>query len=795
MAIPGYKILRKIGDGGMSTVYLAIQLSVGREVALKILSPELRTDPSFGDRFFREANIVGTLSHPNIISIYDVGKEGEHYYIAMDYLPGVSCSERIKAGDLSTKDILGIVKNIASALDYAHERGFIHCDVKPDNILFRHDGSAVLTDFGIATSTGGSKEPGIKSVAGTPHYMSPEQTQGKPIDGRSDLYSLGILFYEMLTGELPYKGKDAIALAVKHLTAPVPNMPNEHKVFQALINRMLAKKPGARLQCGKEVIDAITALEGGLGKEQGMSNTEPTALQAFSLLEALLATFAHVSKEMVLRFFSRFEVLTRLRLSRKHGLILKDIDRPDDIMEPSSETNNIGKTTNFESSATKANTLQFSTDLGEAIKNNQARKIISPAIIMLITFALISSSVVFIYNTKQTDMQELTGHTTSGKKSTNKGDNAKRIAERANTTTNETQKQAATSASKADQTEMVASKVGEKNKKNAVDSPTPEKPSLYSLTIETSPKNAKVRILNIKPKYRDGIKLASGKYHVSVKAKGYVPYSRWVNIKNKNSHKKINLEKMLELPGPGDIIRDVLPGRHKAPAVVIVAAGSFIMGDDSGNSASSPAHIVKIDRAFAIGVKEVSYAQYDLFAKETQRRLPADFNNDRSNHPVSDISWIDANAYTTWLSKKTGKHYRLPTEAEWEYAARAGTRGNFWWPEESAKNQANCRKGCDSPWVKVFSSSTAPVGSFKTNQFGLYDTAGNVAEWVEDCYHDNYNGAPENSQAWRDSSCKQYSVRGGSFKSADNEITSTSRSQAKPGKQHKTIGFRIVREL
>ncbi len=793
MAIPGYKILRKIGDGGMSTVYLAIQLSVGREVALKVLSPELRTDPKFCDRFFREANIVGALSHPNIISIYDVGKQDEHFYIAMDYLPGASCSERIKAGDLSLKEILGVVENISSALDYASERGFVHCDIKPDNILFQHDGSAVLTDFGIAISIA-SKEPGIKSVAGTPHYMSPEQTQGKSIDGRSDLYSLGILFYEMLTGERPYQGKNAMALAVKHLTAPVPQLPNEYKIFQALINRMLAKKPAARYQHGREVVDAITALEASLGKEQGIANTEPTALQAFSLLEALLATFGHVFKEMLKRFFSRFEVFTRLRISKKHGLVLKEVDRSA-ILETDhgDDDNSLKNTAILESSATNVNTRQFSSNLDEAIAENRARKIVSPRLIAALTLVCLSAAMLLNYNSKRLNIDQIFATPTADTINT-KPSNSQKAAEYSQkinaTGERPIEKDAQASPLSADFEE---NNTGRKKPPIA----SAEASSLYRLTVNTTPKNAKVRILNIKPRYSDGIKLATGKYHISVSAKGYAPYSRWVNIEKNNRKFSVTLIKLSSALKPGSVIQDVLPKGYRAPAIVVIAAGGFMMGDNINvdKTVAKPAHKVTIKNAFAIGIKEVSYAEYDVFAKETQRNLPNSFGNDRNTHPVADISWLDASAYTAWLTKKTGKHYRLPTEAEWEYAARAGTSGNYWWQGDSAKKQANCRKGCSSPWVKMFSASSAPVGSFAVNQFGLYDTAGNVGEWVEDCFHEGYKGAPVNGDAWRTPQCKYYSVRGGSFKSNFSDITNASRSRAKPGKRHKTIGFRIARDL
>ena len=381
MAIPGYKILKKIGDGGMSSVYLAIQLSVGREVALKVLSPELRNEKNFIEKFFREANIVGTLSHPNIVSIYDVGTHDGHYYIAMDYLPGEACSDRIKAGQLDLNTSVRIIKDIASALDYAHERGFVHCDVKPDNILFRHDGSAVLTDFGIAINANVASRGALAGVAGTPHYMSPEQTQGSGTDGRADLYSLGVVFYEMLAHEVPYKGKDAVAVAMKHMTAPIPQLPDHLSEFQSVINKLLAKKPAARFQTGRELIAAInTAM-------QAHENTSVNDrfVRGGDSSNSLPHTLLLIANRFV---HEKIELFRRLQFSPRYGLVLQGAGMPAfDTGSTSNADAGGGDTTSF-------NTTSFRHNLGEALKQNMATRLVAPtwlALLMVVLLLLITS--------------------------------------------------------------------------------------------------------------------------------------------------------------------------------------------------------------------------------------------------------------------------------------------------------------------------------------------------------------------------------------------------------------------
>lgn len=293
--IPGYRLLRQLGRGGMATVYLAVQESVDREVALKIMSPALLADPNFGERFLREAKIAARLHHRHVVGIHDVGRAGDYHYIAMEYLGGGP----VLAKDGSTREpafALRVIREIAGALGYAQEKGFVHRDVKPDNILLRDDGSAALTDFGIARALDSTlRMTKTGAVVGTPHYMSPEQARGKPVDGRSDLYALGVVLYEMLVGRVPYQADDSLAIGIMHITQPVPVLPDGIGALQPLIGRLLAKQPEDRFQTGHEVAAAIVEIErrmegGGLPELHGLrpmtaSRHETTPPDAFAAAE------------------------------------------------------------------------------------------------------------------------------------------------------------------------------------------------------------------------------------------------------------------------------------------------------------------------------------------------------------------------------------------------------------------------------------------------------------------------------------------------------------------------------
>ncbi len=260
IVIPGYDIEGEIGEGAMASVYLATQRSLERKVALKVMAAALAADPSFCERFLREGKTLARLSHPHTVTIHDIGNVGELYYMAMEYLPNGTLKERIAAG-LTPEQGITLIRQIASALGYAHAQGLVHRDVKPANILFRADGTAVLSDFGIAKSLDDRTQFTQAGFAvGTPSYMSPEQARGQEIDGRADLYALGVVLYEILVGKLPYNGSDALSTALAHLTEPLPELPVHHGRYQGVLRKLLAKDPAERFPDAAALLQALDNL-------------------------------------------------------------------------------------------------------------------------------------------------------------------------------------------------------------------------------------------------------------------------------------------------------------------------------------------------------------------------------------------------------------------------------------------------------------------------------------------------------------------------------------------------------
>ncbi len=258
IAIPGYRIKDVLGKGGCAVVYLAVQESIGREVALKVLAPD-HTDDDFTDRFLREARIVSQLNHPNIITIFDAGVHQNVHYMAMEYVSGKTFSQA--RNDLSRKQRIQVIKEVAIALDYAGKKGFVHRDIKPENVLMHEDGRAILTDFGIARSndvTRGLTQTG--KVLGTPYFMSPEQTKGLKVDHRSDIYGMGVMLFQALTGFVPFDGPSLVAIGIKHLSEPTPALPKGLEIFQPIVNKAMSKDPQHRYQTAHELYDALSAI-------------------------------------------------------------------------------------------------------------------------------------------------------------------------------------------------------------------------------------------------------------------------------------------------------------------------------------------------------------------------------------------------------------------------------------------------------------------------------------------------------------------------------------------------------
>ncbi|MEZ4599564.1 MAG: SUMF1/EgtB/PvdO family nonheme iron enzyme [Syntrophotaleaceae bacterium] len=658
MNIPGYTIERELGHGGMSTVYLAEQQSLHRKVALKVMAPALAADRSFGERFLREARTVAQLTHPNILAVYDIGSTGHSYYLAMEYVPCGDLKQVIRRGALVPEKALAILKQIASALGYAHRKGFVHRDVKPENILFREDGTAVLSDFGIAKAVGsGSKMTGTGMTIGTAHYMSPEQAGGTSVDGRADLYSLGVVLYEMLVGQVPFDGDNTVNIALQHLQSPLPQLPAHLAGYQPLLDMLMAKRPDQRFADAQDLISVLE--KGNWAGPAGAACTAPT--QILSAMPDAQGTAGDAG--------------------RLHG------------------RQSGGKTFGL---------WAFIGGAGVA------------AVLALFLF-----------------MQ-------SGRHQDS------RSWESPSSVENIQPEQGRTS------------------------SPDEEKEQI---------RNRMIRLLSA----------GEEALREEDKDRAVARFGEALALSPDDARARQGLEMAQQLNKAGEVIRDRLQDGSNGPEMVVIPAGSFLMGDVSGAGYRNerPVHRVTIEKPVGMGRFEITFDDYDHFCHAVGRPLVSDEGWGRGRQPVINVSWHDAVAYAAWLSEQTGHHYRLPTEAEWEYGARAGNAGSYWWGDAIGQGRANCAE-CGSQWDNL---NPAPVGSFTANAFGLFDTVGNVWEWCQDPGHAGYVGAPDDGAVWEEGGEPRRILRGGAWNDVARNVRSSIRGRCESEKPANGVGFRLVREL
>src|SRR5690625_3755536 len=358
-----YRIKRRIGGGGMANVYLGFDLILERDVAIKVLRMEFVNDPEFVERFDREAQAATSLSHPNIVNIYDVGEEDDILYIVMEYVDGLTLKEYIqKHGPLSVEKAIDIMDQLTAAIQHAHETGLIHRDIKPQNVLINQNGTVKVTDFGIAVALSATALTQTNSVLGSVHYLSPEQARGGKATKKSDIYSLGIVFYELLTGQLPFSGQSPISIALKHLQSETPSVrsivPDIPQSVENIVLQATAKDPFHRYE---SVYEMETALNRALDPAYINEPAYEPAVEAgeetkaipiitddkFEFQENEAETIVHPNnqekeeekpkpKEKKRRFFKRkwFLALLAFLLVVGIGTIIFALNGPDDVTVP-----------------------------------------------------------------------------------------------------------------------------------------------------------------------------------------------------------------------------------------------------------------------------------------------------------------------------------------------------------------------------------------------------------------------------------------------------------------------------
>ena len=681
-----YQIESLLGQGGMSAVYRAQDPNLRRAVAIKLIHGHLSTDPEFVRRFEQEAAAVAQLRHPNIIQVFDFNHDGEVYYMVLEYLAGETLQSRLKAlhaaGErLGLAQAVAIMATIADAVEYAHRRGMIHRDLKPANVMLDPQGQPILMDFGVAKIVGGQQHTATGAIVGTVAYMSPEQIRGLKVDERADIYSLGIMLFEMTAGRPPFEGDSAMTVMFKHVNEPPPDIhqfnagvPDELK---AVISKALAKEPGERFQTAAEFAQELRTLRLTLtAVRPPLPETNVSAPPPTKKVE----TKPEPASPPVVPVTPPPTVTAATSASTPPPTVVPAAGA-EPAQTPAVETRAPVPPPPVRPSLAAA---------AEPAKPG------SPPLGLILGLGVVAVLVV---------VGIVVGGMLTG------GDRGAGTA---------TQTQSVAAAATATQPPAAAT---------ATTAPTVEP------TVTLAPTAAPLPTDTATPEP--------------------TPTATAVPVPN---------------------------------GMALIPAGTFNMGSDAGQADERPVHAVTL-RPFFLDVFEVTNARYRACVEAGQCQAQANRNSftrasyatlpEYDNFPAVQVTWDQAVAFCAFEGK------RLPTEAEWEYAARGGADQRYPWGNDF-----------DPARVPARVQDTVAVGTLdNASAFGVFDLPGNVNEWVADFYSRTYyaESPAENPAGPADGSRRVF--RGGSFGNADGSFyTASRRYNQAPGFRDADIGFRCAQD-
>ncbi len=703
-----YQITERLGRGGMAEVYKAFHKDLEVYRAIKFIRPELGMSEDFRTRFLKEAQGVARLQHPNIIGIHDFGASEDRYYMVMELVEGRSLKEILKSdGQMSIDRSVALIKSIAGALAYAHDRGLIHRDIKPDNIMVDTRGRPVLMDFGIAKLiTSDAKITQTGHLIGTPAYMAPEQSKALEVGPATDIYALSVVLFEMLTGHTPFEADTPMAVVLKSLSDPMP-MPRS---FNSSISEELQ---GVILK----------------GTARDMKDRYPSAME-----------------------------------------FIAGLDRAMDRMQANSDR-----------------TLVLPPPKPDVVPGSNRLALVS----LLAVLVLGGATAAWLYlkpGTPERADQDTPAIVPREDELATKDTRALSAKDKIS----DTKKEASAKVANADDVPTAPAAAGtEVNPDQAQPviaeavTPAPGLPvDVKPAPVVTVPDPDKQRLAEAARAEEDA--------RVRVDADARVRAEEESRLRAEADTRKRQEEaRQKAADAAASDIKNLVP--RARPAMVSIAGGSFSMGcgapDNACLDAEKPVHTVNV-KNFKLSRHEITFDQYDAFASATRRTRPDDKGWGRGDRPVINVSWEDANAFVTWLARETGEPYRLPTEAEWEYAARAGTSTVYLWGNEIGFGLANCT-GCGSNFD---GDRTSPVGTFAANRFGLHDMHGNVWEWVQDCWQEGYASAPSDGSARLTGNCSSRILRGGSWLNNPSYLRVAYRNWLSSNLRDVNTGFRVARD-
>jgi hypothetical protein len=814
--IPGYLIKREIGAGGMATVYLAVQASLEREVALKVMNPALVSDPNFSRRFLQEARTLASLSHPNIVAVYDVGvSESQLHYFSMQNLPGGDLARRVRQG-LAEREIVRVLRGVGGALGFAHARGFVHRDVSPTNVMFDANDNPILTDFGIAravTRTSRLTNAGVS--VGTSHYMSPEQARGGDVDARSDIYSLGAVAYEALTGKPPYDGEDGFAIAYAHVFEPVPRLPVALSRWQGLVDRALAKDPRDRYADLEAFLSELELVADGVAQPTRGATTAQREAVAPEALPRPVArdpdqdatpTGIRVMPETVRAATLQVEAPRRgipvwvwpvgaaavVLVGLGVWLGLRDRPVPPRIVAavpattipesaPPTTATAAAAPAPVESPGTAA--AQAGDPLAEPLAEDASatgESELPPDDARELARAVATTAVDPIYLLLALGKSDVDGDRLTqppGRNALERYRLAAKLAEHFTATQDLERANAGIVATAAKYLELAeralaAGKVAEFNdylaRGQEIAASLPQGAEVAAQA--QARRNALVEAA-----------LADGKRAVAAwdSAAAQAAYQRALEFDPASQAARKGLAEAQRVGKVGYTFRDTLKGGAGGPELVVVDAGGTRLAVARAETTLGEFRAYWSAEGSRGGERPACRDRESFFRSSRKTSFESPDFAQTPEHPVVCVTFGDAEGYARWLSRATGRRYRLPSAAEWTAFARGAAAAA---PCRANLADASFRTrygGRDATTCDDGHAETAPVRRFDAAPAGVYDIAGNVREWVGDC-------AP---------GCRQHLAMGSAWSSGAGEADPLQRESFGAELALNTVGFRVVREL
>lgn len=741
--IPGYRVLRRIGKGGMSQVYLGVQVSLDRQVAIKVMSPEALTDEKTKQRFEQEARTIAKLEHPCIVGIHEVGRtpQGLLYYV-LPYLAKGHLGQRDFTQDESR--VVDVLRALLSALEYAHARGIVHRDVKAENVLFDNADRPLLTDFGIALSkTDVSRITNVGFAVGSGGYMAPEQARGEAVDGRADLYSVGVLAFELLTGQLPYQNNDPLALALMHAQDPVPRLPADKKHWQAFIDRAMAKSADNRYRNAQQMLAALNQIaSGGTASAITAPGMDSVKVRPAWFLPAAALTLGAIAIA-----WAGYAFLNRQPSAEDFFTV-----QPEPVAE-SADTAKVAEpvvTTpaavekNEQPSAPAANAPALSTAPATAPVASAPLAIPTTFTLSALPFDIDDPAGRVLYRAKRQLAAE--------RLSQPEGDNASESLLEALKLSPNSQAARTMSAQLIDAfAAKTVSAISSGKDRDAI--------ALQQRAIAFAEGSGTLSSPAMK-RYTEGL-YAPTRSRLEQQAKRF-------DIAGVDRTKKLSADL----------------GLNAARFEPLWTQASQIPKKGEQSNEAGERWVLTIPpSANGAGVafmrEEVTVADYRKFAQATGRAASRCRNRvapitlkarrwdepgfaQGSDHPVVCVSHADAEAYARWLSQQTGETYRLPKFNEWKQIANYG-------------GGDACREG----HVACGARGTASAGGGPASPLGLHGAKGNVREWTADC------GA----------SCARRLIVGLGWRDSAGKADGTRSSDFDADVGFDDAGFRLVREV